>query len=455
MHLARLHLSLAQALLRQSGLDTEPEFGSDMAEKSRLLCWSIHVLEQIFALPRVSLAVSDTSHSMKVHFSVTTQIFTSNSIGLPQESQSQLRSASANIWTCSVQMLGIWKEVRDYMAECAEGRNESPWAPTSTYVRICSRLSDTESSLSAQHRYKNANFPAQSKIQVQQDRVYWLQWMNTQLTYHTIQALINHPFLYAQRASNHKRGPNMFWRNSSELALSHSVWITRLINMAHEKDLAIIDPHLGRCAAIAATLHLYHSQTADETSNAMARTNYDTCRSLVQTMQSFWHLSRQLGEDLDRLTQESFLQEDERTHTRISCNTSLMWAIIGYDPPASYRSIQGLFDNSLAKASPPAIENGTSLRPATYNGRVVELCRPDRNVAMSPTSGQDDTDLEEVQSDMEDGEVHQDADDIPTTRPWGSMTGEYHTMMDADFSQFSHNFDLDGADFGEWHFGTL
>lgn len=399
--------------------------------------------------------MSEGRQSMNVHVSFATQKLTSNSMGLPQDPQSPHQAASSSIWACLISMLGIWKEVRDYVAECAEGRNESPWLPTSSYIRICSMLSDTESNLPSHYRYKNANFPAKSMSRIQQDRLFWLQWIHTQFTYHTIQAVINHPFLYAQRASNHKHGPNMFWRNSSELALLHSVWITRLINMAYEKDLAIHDPHLGQCAAVAATLHLYHSRTADETFNTMARTNFDTCRSLVRQLQSYWPLCRQLGEDLDKLTQESFLQEEDQTQTKISCNTSLMWAIIGYNPPSIHHLTEGLFDKTLSKAPTPPVEDGTSLRPATHSRQAVELCRPDRNVATSPTWSQNEVEQDESESNEEENGSPKEDDEPPLGLSWAPVTDEFHTMMDTDLSLFSHNFDLDGADFGECHFGTL
>lgn len=411
-------------------------------------------MEQICALPKKGLAISDTCRPMYAHFSVMTLRSICNNIDLPREPHSPSHDNTSDVWACSIQMLDIWKEVRDYVAECAEGRNESPWSPTSSYIRICSRLNDIECNLPARYRYKNAKFPEKSKNDIQQDKLFWLQWMNMQMIYHTIHAVLNHPFLYAQRASTHKRGPNMFWKNSSELALLHSVWITRLTNLAHEQGLVISDPQVGHCAAIAATLHLYHSRTANEDFNKVARTNFETCQSFVKQQGEYWPFSHQLDENLDRLTQQSFLREQETTRIKLSLNTSLMWTIIGYNPPSSYRSTQGLFHRTVFRAVAPSIEDDTALRPATYHGQAIELCRPDRNVATSPTGSQDGNEHNETNSNHEDFETSRYQNEGPSDLLLMD-TNEYHTLIDTNFNQFSHNFDLDGADFGEWHFGTL
>lgn len=412
-------------------------------------------MEQICALPQTSLAMSNDRRSINVHYELERQKFTVTKIGLPWDTLLPNQSVSASIWACSTQLLGIWKDVRDYLAECAEGRNESPWAPTSSYVRICSRLNDMECTLPLHHRYKNSHFSSRSKAEIKQDSLYWLQWLNMQMTYHATHALINHPFLYAQRASNHKHGPNMFWRTSSELALLHSIWMTRLINMAQEKEMLVSDPHIGQCAAIAATLHLYHSRTADESFNTTARTNFDTCRTFVKRLQSIWPLSDQLGNDLDRLKQESFSREEYGAQSQLSCDTSLMWAILGYKPPSMYRPTKPLFHETISTVPATMIDNGTFLRPATHDRHAVDLCRPDRNVATSPTWERDNSDPDLMLSDRRHNRRPMENNDIDSIQSVAPMDDDYLTMIDTELSQLPHIFDLDGANFGEWELGIL
>ena len=151
-------------------------------------------------------------------------------------------------------------------------------------MQICSDLNNLESGLPACHRYDNANFSEQSNEEVSANEDYWLVWMSVQVLSHTVDFVLNHPFLYAQKASRHKSGPNMFWRASSESALLHSTWLTRMLDMASKKGLELSDPLIATCAAVVGTLHCYHSRTADQSVSNGALTNLQTCRVSIQRL---------------------------------------------------------------------------------------------------------------------------------------------------------------------------
>jgi hypothetical protein len=147
---------------------------------------------------------------------------------------------------------------------------------------------DQECSLPSANRYENCRFSERSIEEIQEKRQHWLVWIQVQILYHAIHSTLNHPFLYSQQASRHKRGPNVFWRTSSELAILHSTWITRLIDMALKKDLEIYNPFIAHCAAVAATLHFYHSRAADSSINSGALANLNKCRFFIGQLESHW-----------------------------------------------------------------------------------------------------------------------------------------------------------------------
>ena len=192
------------------------------------------------------------------------------------------------VWSALIHMTAIWGQARRYVSECAEGRNTSPWSPESTYTLICSMILDIECSLQSSIRYDNCRFSERSIAEIQGKRQYWVIWIQLQILYHAIHSTLNHPFIYSQRASRHKKGPNVFWRISSELAILHSTWITRLIDMACKKELEIFSPLMAQCTAIAATLNFYHSRAADSSINSGTLANLDKCRSFIRQLESRW-----------------------------------------------------------------------------------------------------------------------------------------------------------------------
>lgn len=453
-HLARLHLGLARDLLNQSGLDNRSFCLTPDMEDIKRLTWSIYILDQTFALPTRALTITETFQSEYIYLQRTVGNTAKTDSNISPECMSDHSSAAVGMWTCMLQTLGLWKQVRDYVAECAEGRNESPWIASSTCLRICSQLNEIECTLPSQYRYKNANFLDRSKQEIDQDRLFWYAWVNMQMSYHAIHAVLNHPFLYAQKASKHKRGPNMFWRNSSELALLHSVWITRLTHMLLEQDLLIYDPHFAQLVAIAASLHLYHSYAADEIVRDAALLNLDTCVAYVRHLARSWPSCRQLSEDLDRLILQSSWHTQDDKRGKLSLNTSIMWAILGYNPPTNYRSTCDLFHSSLPRQSIVADDGHTDLGRVSHNKQAIEICRPDRNEATSPSWDQDSMSHDKIgpingpdRLEVEQS-TYQDGFSL-------SRTNDHHTLMEADYGDFLGILDFDGMGSDDLNFGTL
>lgn len=213
---------------------------------------------------------------------------------LPQDSFTTAEDMMPGAWAHMVRMCSIWGEVRFYVSRCTQGLVHAPWRPDSDYTRLNARLLDLEVAYPRSLRYDRANFLDRESGEIQSDREYWLTWFRIQLTYHTFHSVLNHPFLYSFRAAKQKFGANAFWRTSSELALRHSTWIARLIDMANQKGVELADPFFAQSASIAATLHFYWARSDDVSVQNSAARDLETCRSLTTKMAASWPICRSI-----------------------------------------------------------------------------------------------------------------------------------------------------------------
>ena len=208
----------------------------------------------------------------------------------PQEVFNGSETQNGGIWTFMVQLSTLWSEVRCYVSHCADGSTKPPWSLDSGYAVIGANLMNLETKLPTIHRYDSVKFLDRSKEELQRNRGYWSPWLYLQFTYHAVHSMLNHPFLYSSRPqqSIQLAVPNTFWKTSSELALIHTTWIVRLVDMVWEKDYRISDPFLGHCVAIAATIHIYYCQAADTQVRETAQSKLATCMKFLRELAAVW-----------------------------------------------------------------------------------------------------------------------------------------------------------------------
>ena len=248
------------------------------------LFWSLQLLEYLIG------PVRRRQHS--VDSAVTAKLFARDQLQpfitpLPRGPDGDpANDANPGIWSFLVQLAAVWKTAREYVTECAEGRNCSPWMASSTYAHVNEMVLDSESSLPESHRWRHLRFPERSAEEIQTNPEYWTVWLQLQLRYHCVHAAINHPFLYAQSGSAHKKGPNVFWRTSADLAFLHATWISNLIDMSRSKGLIPKDPFSANACAIAGSLHLFRSQSSDSRVRAQAEHALETCQRFLRDASS-------------------------------------------------------------------------------------------------------------------------------------------------------------------------
>jgi hypothetical protein len=299
LQLAAFHTGLLATLLQSSGLEaraSSPDRADPAIEEARRLFWSLQTQTSMCALP---VRLPSTLDIEAPAFSIPDEASPrpgGRAPLLPVEAHIDTQpqtDRTLGIWAHMVRSASLWALVRAHVSRCAEAdavRTPSlpPWHPRSDYTIINALLLDMECAFPVPFRYDAARFPFRTPEGIERRRDFWLPWMRIQIGYHTLHAVLNHPFLYSSRISSPRPGPNAFWKTSTDLALLHSTWIVRLIGMAGEKGLELADPFFVHAAAVAVTLHLYWSRAADPKIHTPAKENLLLCQSFVAKMATRW-----------------------------------------------------------------------------------------------------------------------------------------------------------------------
>jgi hypothetical protein len=289
LQLASFHISLAGTLLQCSGLDSHlSQDRTRTLEEQRRLYWSVRTVEVLCGLPSRSpslLEIDEPQYLVPAEIKCRTY---GRAPLLPQEIHNIHGDQPVGIWSHMARSANLWSQIRDYVRTCAVGEGKSPWHADSGYTAINSQLLDMECGFPNAYRYDSAKFLERSSEELNRKRDFWLPWMKIQVTFHTIHSVMNHPFLYSARASKPRPGPNAFWKTSTDLALLHSTWIARLIDMAAKKSLGLSDPFFAHAAAVAVTLHLYWSRATNPKISAPAEANLQACRTFLAEIGRHW-----------------------------------------------------------------------------------------------------------------------------------------------------------------------
>lgn len=283
MHLGQFYLGLGFQLCRSANLDRSLRLkGSSIAEREKRLFWSLQSLEQFYG--DQGGVLRQTPEVWRPYY-----LSDSNDVEFPSEPDESSTVSDLGIWSFSVHFGWIWSRVREYVFDCSQKKLTEPWRLDSVYAKVLCDLTEIENKVPLHHRYDVVRFFERRPDEVNLNKDYWLPWLKLQCTWHSIMAMINHPFLYITASQHHPNLtiPNTFWRKSSELVLLHATWIARTIDMAQEKNLQLLDPFFAHAAAIAATVHLYFGCTADSRLRQKSETDFETCQKFLKSFSSF------------------------------------------------------------------------------------------------------------------------------------------------------------------------
>lgn len=288
IQLGQFHLGLAFQLCRSAMLDVQSVYAipDQTTERKKRVFWSLQLLEQFYGRQDGILNVSTeiwrpTYSSMgKGHLE-----FDAKAPPLPRDELGTTGPSEPGIWNTSLYLGWVWSQVRRYVSNCANDIVKEPWRHDSMYAKVLSDFLETENRIPMCHRYDSAKFFERKVEELKMNRDYWAPWLKEQFTYHIIPTVLNHPFLYIVGAQHNPNLaiPNTFWRRSSELALIHATWIVRMIDMAVDKQVPLVDPFFGHVAAVAATVHLYYCCAAAARLKHKSNTDFAKCRRFLKT----------------------------------------------------------------------------------------------------------------------------------------------------------------------------
>ncbi|KAH8797961.1 putative C6 transcription factor [Xylogone sp. PMI_703] len=399
-HLAWLHIGLATSLSRCADMDVERHNDnySPAVEAKRRIFYSIHLLNNLYA-PR-SMTLNLLGEIEKPRY-VGTKRDLSWEFSKPppltaREFVNETQTSRSGIWTYMIQQSSLWREVRNYIAHCADGNPKPPWAPDSEYAVIGAHLMDLETRFPTYYRYDAARFSEHSTEELQRSREFWSPWLYLQFTYHAIHNVLNHPFLYSSRPNNNSitmTVPNTFWKTSSEMAFIHSSWTVRLVDMVIEKEYQISDPFIGYTVAIAATIHLYYCRTVDSRVRSLAQTKLAKCIKFVEELGAVWPVCRSMYQRLEELVQSAFHtnkysgEVDVNVRT-VSINTALMWSILDYTSfsKQDQKLGRGLFDPAFVQGQDEDEDDEQTVETQIFHRPMGEVDTSDGGQELPPYS---------------------------------------------------------------------
>lgn len=257
-----------------------------MADRKKRLFWSLQMLEQSYGRQEGLLSVS--TEIWRPSYSTTrgpVPELDPRAPNLPRDDLGCHHPNEPGIWNTSVHLGWVWSQVRKYVFDCAHNNIKEPWRHDSMYAKVLADFMETENRIPMCHRYDTVKFYERKVEDLKMHRDYWAPWLKEQFTYHVIPTVLNHPFLYIVGAQHNPNLaiPNTFWRRSSELALLHSTWIVRMIDMVVDKQVPLADPFFGHVAAIAATVHLYYCCAAAARLKHKSNADFAKCRRFLKT----------------------------------------------------------------------------------------------------------------------------------------------------------------------------
>ncbi|KHN98353.1 uncharacterized protein MAM_03477 [Metarhizium album ARSEF 1941] len=362
VHLGQFYLGLGLQLCRSAMLDLDAGYTMDdlTLERKKRVFWSLQVLDQYhgrqtgaLSMPteiwRQSYGSSGVDHRHPMELDAKPP-------PLPIDNVGHTVPSEPGIWNTSVHLGWVWSRVRKYVSDCAHGIFREPWRRDSMYATVLSDFMEAENRIPMCHRYDSVKFVERKMEDLKVNRDYWVTWLKEQFTYHAIPTVLNHPFLYIVGAQHNANLaiPNTFWRRSSELALIHSTWIARMIDMVVIKQVPLTDPFFGHIAAIAATVHLYYCCAAAAKLKHKSNTDFAKCRRFLKGFIPFSPACRALDRNLDKMTSIAAGSEvndvEDWMPSRIYLSVPLMWNILRFNCTADSREFShtGLLDPSLA-----------------------------------------------------------------------------------------------------------
>ena len=204
-----------------------------------------------------------------------------------------LHVQDAGIISYVFKLVSVWGDLTLHLQQIKLGSGGKAWEPNSAYQHIKSQIFEFECIYPQRHRFDSVKLGERSGTDISKDKQYWDHWILSQMLYHGVQAVLNHPLLHFFRKNDQLNiKPPSFQQHIIDHSILHSRWIVRLVELCLLKQFEVSDPFVGHLVAAAATVHFFLSFSKDEQLAVKGIENFDKCEKFVGEMAQKWrHLA--------------------------------------------------------------------------------------------------------------------------------------------------------------------
>jgi hypothetical protein len=305
------------------------------------------------------------------------------------------------ILACLIRLSSIWGKLTEYVFEPSDEDRCAPWQSGSTWAGLESDWMQFQTQFADTHRYMNVDFCRRAREEPG-SRAYLSTWLCVQFLFHSVQALLHHPFVITSKLRQYGQNiPSTFLQKSFESSVIHSRWIARFVREMDEVDFKLYDPFIGYLCAIAATIQLEHSQSKKQQVARLAKNDYETLVAFVTGLSAYWGNMGVLADRLKRIAERrkdygSLYHNQEEFSGILPCTPAssdlprmsaederLMWDILDFGTSCSFAKASifdassSLPDHHMGGVSVPWPPEDSSLTGHDVVGEVmVDLPRP-------------------------------------------------------------------------------
>ncbi|KAF5668255.1 hypothetical protein FDENT_11871 [Fusarium denticulatum] len=296
--------------------------------------WSVFMLERLFVPPMPPNAFGPGVPEFPISAPKPLAPQSTLLTAIPERAQAQPRtilSSDPGIIGVHMRLVSIWGKLRFYLHGLRRGVTEKPWSPDSTHTKLNIEMIEHEALIDSSYFLSKALLPSRTSAEISLHREHWDPFMASQIIWHAIHAVLNHPFvhLFLLRSSKDVPPSCLFLQQRIDMALFHTGSLFRILQSFMDL-MNIVDPMVADFVAAAATVSWFFQFSADPKISRRAREELDKCDAFLSHVAETWpHVSQKL-ETLRKL--EALANENRRQHsdegTNISFQSAWLWDLL-------------------------------------------------------------------------------------------------------------------------------
>ncbi|CVK87074.1 uncharacterized protein FPRN_05448 [Fusarium proliferatum] len=319
--------------LRVLSLDNTPSSTDDSVSRAH---WSVFMLERLFVstmpnsfgpgVPEFPISPPKPLAPQSTLSTATAERFQSE-----KEKPRTILSSDPGIIGVHLRLVSIWGKLRSYLHSLRRGVTEKPWSPDSTQTKLNIELIEHEALIDSSYFLSKALLPSRTTAEISSHREYWDPFMASQIIWHAIHAVLNHPFvhLFLLRSSRDVPPSCLFLQQRIDMALFHTGSLFRILQ-SFMNLMNIVDPMVADFVAAAATVSWFFQFSADPKISRRAREELDKCDTFLSHVAITWPHVNQKVETLRKLG--ALANENRRQHsdegTNIRFQSAWLWDLL-------------------------------------------------------------------------------------------------------------------------------